>query len=187
MRFGRLLVAAVVAFGALASAPLAWGATSIGQVSYPGASGLDPSEVFSYSWGLSHSGSATSGGGAGSGKVSYQDLNYTAPIKGGTARLAYLAATGKNLKDVKLSIDSTATGSLPLTYCLSNASVRKLTVSNIGSSGQDGVDVTLAFQRLTMAVSLDLGFTVVSFDLKTNHVDFGSSSSCPDSGTPGTP
>lgn len=173
----RVSLVATAVVSVLAAVP-ALAAGDVGHISYPGTPNPPDSSapIESFSWGLSNSG-AGSGGGHGSGKVSFHDLSFTSPVTKGTARLAYLGATGKFLKTVEIDTDASADGSLPVTYCLSNALVRRIRLSNLGSSGEDGtsvaeegVAVDLAYQRLQIKV----GIAIASFNLTTNTFSFSS-------------
>lgn len=59
-------------------------------------------DVMSYSWGLSNSGSASLGGGMGTGKASFQDLHFTTTISKASPALGMLCATGKHISKATL-------------------------------------------------------------------------------------
>jgi len=60
-------------------------------------------EAFSFSWGLTNSGSHSSGGGGGAGKVSVQDLSFVAPTSTASPHLMKKCCTGEHIKDVTLT------------------------------------------------------------------------------------
>lgn len=54
-------------------------------------------DIMSYSWGLANTGSAGVGGGLGSGKANFSDLNFMAGISKASPALAMMCATGKHI------------------------------------------------------------------------------------------
>src|SRR5580765_8167047 len=60
-------------------------------------------EISSFSWGVSNPGSFASGGGGGSGKVSFQDLHFTATTSKASPKLFLFCATGEHFKKATLT------------------------------------------------------------------------------------
>ena len=63
----------------------------------------DEIEVMSYSWGLSQSGTLAFGGGAGAGKVQFQDFHFTSSLSKASPLLFLGCATGEHIKDAVLT------------------------------------------------------------------------------------
>ena len=61
-------------------------------------------EVSSFSWGMSQPASAASGGGAGSGKVSFQDIHFTTTVSKASPPLAQACAAGTHIKKATLFV-----------------------------------------------------------------------------------
>lgn len=61
-------------------------------------------DILSFTWGASQSGTMSSGGGGGSGKVSFNDLSVTTKMDKATPALMKHSASGKHLGEVKLSV-----------------------------------------------------------------------------------
>ncbi|MEO8092845.1 MAG: type VI secretion system tube protein Hcp [bacterium] len=138
-------------------------------------------EIESFSWGLSQAGSDSKGGAAGSGtgKVSFQDLHFVMKTPEGYPRLANLAATGDKLEHVLIQTYQDAAVGVNVAYCVDKATVTSVQ-ANIGSSGQDGVSVDLAYKKLAVATELEAGgLAVASFDLSKQQFSFGGSPPCP--------
>ena len=63
----------------------------------------DEIDVLSWSWGMSQSGTAHMGGGAGAGKVAVQDLNFTHYIDKSSPTLMLHCCNGKHIKSAMLT------------------------------------------------------------------------------------
>src|SRR4051794_7475508 len=61
-------------------------------------------DVLSWSWGMSQSGTAHLGSGGGAGKVNVQDISITKYVDSATCDLMKCCATGKHLKDGKITV-----------------------------------------------------------------------------------
>lgn len=59
-------------------------------------------DVLSFSWGASNTGAASSGGGAGAGKVQFQDIHFTTKLNKASPKLMLACATGEHIKEVVL-------------------------------------------------------------------------------------
>ena len=60
-------------------------------------------EAFSFSWGLTQTGSHSSGGGGGAGKVNVQDLHFVAPTSTASPHLMKKCCTGEHIRDVTVT------------------------------------------------------------------------------------
>ena len=70
-------------------------------------------EVQSYSWGLSNSGNAASGGGAGTGKASLQDFHFTMTTGKSAPKLFAACVTGTHIPSAVLTVRKSGGGSDP--------------------------------------------------------------------------
>jgi type VI secretion system secreted protein Hcp len=61
-------------------------------------------EVFSFSWGVSQTGTFGTGGGGGAGKASFQDLHFTSTVSKASPLLARACATGEHIKKAVLYV-----------------------------------------------------------------------------------
>ena len=108
--------------------------------------------VLAWSWGMSNSGSAHMGPGAGAGKVNVQDLSITKYIDKSSTDLMLAACNGKHFPDALLIVRKA--GEKPVEYLkIKLTDVLITSVSTGGSGGED---------RLTENVSLN--FAKVSVD-----------------------
>ncbi len=108
----------------------------------------EKTDVLAWSWGLSNSGSAHVGGGAGAGKVNVQDLSFTKYVDKTTPDLMLAAANGKHFDEAMLIVRKA--GEKPLEYIkIQLASVLISAVSTGGSGGEDRLteNVTLNFAK----------------------------------------
>lgn len=105
-------------------------------------------DVLAWSWGVSNSGSAHVGGGAGAGKANVQDLSFTKYVDVGSADLINAACTGRHFAKVDLVVRKA--GTTPLEYILIELDEVLITsVSTGGSGGEDRLteNVTLNFAK----------------------------------------
>jgi len=61
-------------------------------------------EVESFSWGMTQSGSPATGGGAGAGKVVFQDIHFTTRLSSASPQLFLTSATGEHIKKAVLFV-----------------------------------------------------------------------------------
>ena len=101
-------------------------------------------DVLSWSWGLSNSGSAHMGGGAGSGKVHVQDLSFTKYIDASSNALIDACCTGKHFKQATLIMRKA--GGSPLEYVVITLDEVMIGAVSTGGSGSE--------DRLTESVTL---------------------------------
>ncbi|MFC5607028.1 Hcp family type VI secretion system effector [Variovorax soli] len=102
-------------------------------------------DVLAWSWGLSQSGTAHMGGGAGAGKVNVQDLSFTKYIDSASHALILHCSNGKHIKEATLVVRKA--GESPLEYI--KITLSDLIVSSISTGGSGGED------RLTENVTLN--------------------------------
>lgn len=106
-------------------------------------------DVLSWSWGLSQSGSAHMGGGAGAGKVNVHDLSLTKYIDKSSPDLYLSCCNGKHLANATLTVRKA--GENPLEYLI--VTMEDVIISSIQPGGSGGEDrlmesVTLNFARV---------------------------------------
>jgi type VI secretion system secreted protein Hcp len=105
-------------------------------------------DVLAWSWGMSNSGSAHMGGGAGSGKVNVQDISFTKYIDASSNALMDACCTGKHFPEAKLIVRKA--GGTPVEYVVITLNEVMVTaVSTGGSGGEDRLteNVTLNFAK----------------------------------------
>jgi type VI secretion system secreted protein Hcp len=92
-------------------------------------------DVLSFAWGLTNSGGAAPGGGAGAGKASFQDLHVVKPVDKASPKLFEACASGQHIKEVVLTGRRTGKKQLEfLSYKLSNVVI---TSYQIGGSAPE--------------------------------------------------
>ena len=111
-------------------------------------------DVLAWSWGMSNSGSAHVGDGAGSGKVSVQDLSITKYIDKTTPDLMLAACNGKHFDKAVLVVRKA--GETPLEYL--TITMEEVLITNVSTGGSGGED------RLTENVTIN--FAKVNVDYK---------------------
>src|SRR3954453_19249420 len=106
-------------------------------------------DVLAWSWGISNSGSAHVGGGAGAGKCNVQDLSFTKYIDKSSPDLMLACCNGKHFDKATLVVRKA--GEQPLEYLTINLTEVLITsVSTGGSGGEDRLteNVTLNFAKV---------------------------------------
>jgi type VI secretion system secreted protein Hcp len=104
-------------------------------------------DVLAWSWGMSNSGSAHVGGGAGMGKVNIQDLSFTKYTDSSSPVLALACCNGTHYKDATLVVRKA--GGTPVEYI--KIKLEEVLISAIATGGSGGED------RLTENVILNFG------------------------------
>ena len=94
-------------------------------------------DVLAWSWGMSQSGTAHMGSGAGAGKVSVQDINFTHYIDKASPTLALFCCNGKHIKKGKLIVRKA--GENPLEYL--TIEMEDILVSHYSTGGSHGEDL----------------------------------------------
>jgi type VI secretion system secreted protein Hcp len=105
-------------------------------------------DVMAFSWGVSNSGSAHTGGGVGSGKANVQDLSLTKYIDKSSCDLMLACCTGKHYDTATLVVRKA--GTTPLEYLkLTMSQVMVTAYSTGGSGGEDRLteNLTLNFAK----------------------------------------
>jgi type VI secretion system secreted protein Hcp len=110
-------------------------------------------DILAWSWGLSNSGSAHVGGGAGSGKVNVQDLNVTKYVDSASPKLLLASCSGTHYDEALLVVRK-AGGDNPVEYL--KIKLQEVLISAVSHGGSGGED------RLTENVVLN--FAKFSFD-----------------------
>ena len=111
-------------------------------------------DVLSWSWGMSNSGTAHVGGGAGAGKVSVQDLTVCKYVDSSSPKLMAACCSGAHYDDALLVVRK-AGGSSPVEYI--KVKMEKVFVSGLSSGGTSGDD------RLMENVILNFGKVSVDY------------------------
>jgi type VI secretion system secreted protein Hcp len=110
-------------------------------------------DVLAWSWGMSNSGTAHVGGGAGAGKVNVQDLSLTKYIDKSSPDLMLMCCNGKHIPEAKLTVRKA--GENPLEYLIITMTECMITaVSTGGSGGED---------RLTENVTINFAAVKVNY------------------------
>ena len=106
-------------------------------------------DILSWAWGMSNSGSAHVGGGAGSGKVSVQDLSLTKYLDSSSAPLMLSCCNGEHFGSAVLTVRKA--GEKPLEYLTIKLQEVVITSVTTGASGGDDrltENVTLNFAKV---------------------------------------
>jgi type VI secretion system secreted protein Hcp len=116
-------------------------------------------DVLAWSWGMSNSGSAHVGGGAGAGKVNVQDLSFTKYIDKSSPDLMLACCNGKHYPEALLTVRKA--GEKPLEYL--KVTMTEVMITSVSTGGSGGED------RLTENVTLN--FAKVKVDYKEQKPD----------------
>ena len=133
-------------------------------------------DILAWSWGLTNSGSAHTGGGAGSGKVHVQDITVTKWLDLASTSIVSAVAQGKHIPEVTLVVRKA--GEKPLEYLtITMKEVIVTAVSTGGSGGEDRLteNITLNFAKFKIQYTeqADTGGAGAKpefgFDIRANH------------------
>ncbi|MEY4717848.1 MAG: hypothetical protein RL563_466, partial [Pseudomonadota bacterium] len=102
-------------------------------------------DILAWSWGMSNSGSAHMGGGAGAGKANFQDISFTKYIDSSTNAIMTALAKGSHIDEVKLMVRKAGEGQQK--YIL--ITMKEVLVTSLSTGGSGGED------RLTENVTLN--------------------------------
>jgi len=116
-------------------------------------------DVLAWSWGMSNSGTAHMGGGAGAGKVNVQDLSVTKYVDKSSPNLMLKCCTGEHITDATLTVRKA--GTTPLEYIV--IKLKEVMITSVSTGGSGGED------RLTENISLN--FAKVEFDYQPQKAD----------------
>lgn len=134
----------------------------------------DEIEVLSFSWGMSDTGGAAAGGGAGAGKATFQDLTLVHSVDKASPILMLACATGKHIKDATITCRKAGGGQQEyLIIKLKDVTITSL--SQNGGAGQVPTEtVSLTFAQVELEYrpqkpdgSLD-DAVVFNYDIKAN-------------------
>ena len=134
----------------------------------------DEIEVLSFSWGVANAVPIASGGGAGAGKATFQDLSIVHAVDKASPLLLKACATGTHIKDATITHRKSGKGQQEyLVFKLNDVIITGVTHG--GSGGQTIAEsVTIAFAKVDLEYkpqrsdgSLDAGIHF-KYDLKTN-------------------
>jgi type VI secretion system secreted protein Hcp len=102
-------------------------------------------DILAWSWGLSNSGTAHMGGGAGAGKVNVQDISVTKYVDSSSNALIAACCAGTHIKTANLIVRKA--GGTPLEYI--KIDLDEVLITSVSTGGSGGED------RLTENVSLN--------------------------------
>ena len=111
----------------------------------------DEIEVLSWSWGETHEGAVSSGGGAGSGKVAMDDLHVSTQLSRASPALLLACASGKHIKSAVLTGRKAGKGQMEyLTFSLSDVLVSGYQTA--GSEAEAPLDsISLNFSKIEVS------------------------------------
>jgi len=98
----------------------------------------DTIDVLSWSWGMSQSGTAHMGGGAGAGKVAVQDLNFTHYIDKSSPTLMLHCCNGKHIPNGLVTVRKA--GEKPLEYL--KIKLQDIIISGVQTAGHHNDQIT---------------------------------------------
>lgn len=113
---------------------------------------VDEIDVLSWSWGMSNSGTAHLGSGAGAGKVNVQDMSVTKYVDAASCDLMKVCCNGKHLATGKLTVRKVG-GDTPVDYTtvdLEEVLIAAVTTGGIGSDDRMTENVTLNFRKFNI-------------------------------------
>ena len=134
----------------------------------------DEIEVLSYSWGVTNSGSMSSGSGGGEGKAAFHDLSFVHNVDKASPVLMQACATGVHLKEATITHRKAGKGQQEyLIVKMNDVIVTGVTHGGSGDSGH-AENVSLAFAKVALEYkpqkadgSLDAGIHF-KYDIKGN-------------------
>jgi type VI secretion system secreted protein Hcp len=135
----------------------------------------DEVEVLSWSWGVSNAGTVRAGGGAGSGKATFADLNFTHHIDKASPLLLKACATGQHLKEAIITVRKAGKGQQELLIIkMSDVIITSVNPSGAADAAATAEHVALQFAKVDLEYkpqkvdgSLDAGLHF-KYDLKAN-------------------
>ena len=133
-------------------------------------------DVLSWSWGEVNTGPLAHGGGAGAGKVAFQDLHFTTLVSKASPALFLACATGQHIKQAKLSAQRSgkASGDF-LTWTFSDVLVSSYQTGGSEQGGTTPIDsvslnvtkAQISYKAQKADGSFDTAVTA-GYDVKTN-------------------
>ncbi|MCF6236918.1 MAG: type VI secretion system tube protein Hcp [Gammaproteobacteria bacterium] len=110
-------------------------------------------DILGWDWGMSQTGSSHTGGGAGTGKVSIQDITISKYVDSSSANFMLYCAAGKHFEEGKIVCRKA--GDDPLEYLVIN--MKKIMVTSVSTGGSPGEE------RLTETVNLSFAEVEVEY------------------------
>lgn len=114
-------------------------------------SDLGEFSVLAYSWGLSNSGSAQVGGGAGAGKANFQDISLTKLTDALTPKLFVAVASGEHFNTASLTYSDTK-GNPIIRLDIEDLIMTSLSIGGSDGAGLMTENLTLNFARIAVTV-----------------------------------
>jgi type VI secretion system secreted protein Hcp len=108
-------------------------------------------EVLSWSWGVAQSGSLSHGGGAGAGKVSFNDFNFTHRIDKASPVLLKACATGEHIKEATITVRKAGKGQHEFLIIKMN-DIIVTSVSSSASAAESSTAESVALQFAKVAL-----------------------------------
>jgi len=132
--------------------------------------------VLSWTWGVTQTGTMSFGGGGGSGKASFHDLNFTHHIDKATPLLLKACATGQHVPDATITVRKAGKGQLEyLIIKLTDVLITSVAMS-VAEDAATTENVSLQFAKVDLEYkpqkadgSLDAGLHF-KYDIKANKV-----------------
>jgi type VI secretion system secreted protein Hcp len=132
-------------------------------------------EVLSWSWGVTNSGAVRAGGGAGQGKATFSDFNFTHHVDKASPVLLKACATGEHIKEATITVRKAGKGQQEfLIIKMNDVIVTGVTLSDGGEVPTTAEHVALQFAKIDLEYkpqkadgSLDAGLHF-KYDIKGN-------------------
>jgi type VI secretion system secreted protein Hcp len=105
-------------------------------------------DVLSWSWGAAQSGTTHTGGGSGSGKASFQDLNVSKYVDASSHKLLKSVAKGTHIKEALLTVRKA--GDTPLEYIklhMKNCLISSVTGGGSGNDDRLSESIAINFEE----------------------------------------
>ena len=137
----------------------------------------DEIDVLSWSWGVSHSGSVTHGGGGGAGKATFQDFNFTHRTDKASPLLMKSCATGTHIPEATITVRKAGKGQQDyLIIKMTDVLITSVALGTPGDEPSGAENVTLQTAKVDLEYkaqkpdgSLDAGLHF-TYDIKANKV-----------------
>ena len=135
----------------------------------------DEIDVLSWSWGVSQAGTTSSGGVAGAGKVSFNDLHFTHNVDKASPLLMKACATGQHVKEATLVSRKAGKGQQEyLIVKMSDVLVTGVQPSGAGEHPTESVSMKFAkvdfeYKPQKLDGTLDAGIHFI-YDIKTSKI-----------------
>jgi type VI secretion system secreted protein Hcp len=135
----------------------------------------DEVEVLSWSWGVTQGANIGQGGGAGAGKASFNDFNFTHHVDKASPSLLKACATGEHIKEATITARKSGKGQQEfLIIKMNDIIVTSVAMSGSGDTAASAESVALRFAKVQLEYkpqkadgSLDVGIHF-KYDIKAN-------------------